>query len=79
MAYFKPDIYKKNIFDIDYSKLKKEGIKCLIFDLDNTLGLIDEKKCPSEVKKLIKKLKKDFTVFISSNNTKKELLNILMI
>lgn len=73
MAYFKPDIYKKNIFDIDYSKLKKEGIKCLIFDLDNTLGLIDEKKCPSEVKKLIKKLKKDFTVFISSNNTKKRI------
>ena len=36
MAIFKPDIYKKNIFDIDYLKLKKDGIKCLVFDLDNT-------------------------------------------
>lgn len=35
-----PDMYKKNIFDINYDKLKKKGIKCLIFDLDNTLALI---------------------------------------
>ena len=33
-----PDIYKKNIFDINYNKLKKKDIKCLIFDLDNTLA-----------------------------------------
>lgn len=69
MALFKPDMYKKNIFEIDYEKLKKNGIKCLVFDLDNTLGLIDEKTCPKDVKKLLKKLKKDFTIFISSNNT----------
>ena len=60
-------MYKKNIFDIDYDKLKKNGIKCLVFDLDNTLGLIDEEKCPKEAKKLLKKLKKDFTIFISYN------------
>lgn len=69
MAIFRPDIYKKNVFEIDYNKLKEKGIKCLVFDLDNTLGLIDEKNCPKEVLKLIKKLKKDFTIFISSNNT----------
>ena len=74
MAYFKPDMYKKSVFDIDYEKLKKKGIKCLVFDLDNTLGLIDEKKCPKEVKKLLKKLKKDFSVFISSNNTYKRIV-----
>lgn len=73
MAYFKPDIYQKNIFDVNYSKLKKDGIKCLVFDLDNTLGLIDEKKCPKDVKKLINKLKKDFLVYISSNNTRKRI------
>ena len=67
-------MYKKNIFDIDYKKLKKIGIKCLVFDLDNTLGLIDEKECPSDVKKLLNKLKKDFTIFISSNNTRKRIL-----
>lgn len=38
MELFRPDIYKKNIYDIDYQKLKKAKIKCLIFDLDNTLA-----------------------------------------
>lgn len=74
MALFKPTMYKKNIFDINYEKLKDEGIKCLVFDLDNTLGLIDEEKCPKEAKKLLKKLKKDFTIYISSNNTRKRIL-----
>ena len=73
MGIFKPDIYKKNIFEIDYKKLKEEGIKCLIYDLDNTLGLISHKSCPDEAKKLIKKLQKDFIVIISSNNTRKRL------
>ena len=68
MALFKPTMYKKNIFDINYKKLKELGIKCLVFDLDNTLGLIDEKECPAEVKKLLRRLKKDFKIFISSNN-----------
>ena len=74
MALYKPKMYKKNIFEIDYDKLKKNGIKCLVFDLDNTLGLIDEKECPKEAKKLLKKLKKDFTIYISSNNTRKRIL-----
>ena len=37
MNIFYPDIYAKNIFEIDYEKLKNKGIKCLVFDLDNTL------------------------------------------
>lgn len=73
MGIFKPDIYKKTIFDIDYKSLKDNGIKCLVFDLDNTLGLISHKNCPDDTKQLIKKLQKDFKVIISSNNTKKRL------
>lgn len=73
MGVFRPKIYQKTIYDINYEKLKEEGIKCLIYDLDNTLGLITHKKCPDEAKQLIKKLKKDFIVVISSNNTKKRL------
>ena len=69
MPIFKPFMYKKNIYEIDYKKLKDMGVKCLIFDLDNTLGLISHKECPKETKELIKKLKKDFTIFISSNNS----------
>lgn len=70
MGIFKPTMYKKNIFDIDYDKLKEMGIKCLVFDLDNTLGLIEHKKCPRNAKKLIKSLQKDFLILISSNNTR---------
>lgn len=73
MSYLKPDIYQKNIFDIDYKKLYKQGISCLIFDLDNTLALIDEKKCPNKVKKLISHLKQDFIVVIISNNVYKRI------
>ena len=69
MHKFKPTMYRKNIFEIDYKKLKELGITCLVFDLDNTLGLISEKECPHKTKKLIKELQEDFLVLISSNNT----------
>lgn len=70
MAYLKPDIYKKSIFDINYDKIYENGIRILIFDLDNTLALIDEEKCPEKTKKLVSKLKKKFKVVIISNNAK---------
>lgn len=73
MGIFKPNMYKKNIFDIDYDKLKEMGITCLVFDLDNTLGLIEHKRCPRNTKKLIKSLQKDFLILISSNNTKERI------
>lgn len=68
-----PNMYKKNIIEIDYSKLKEIGITCLIYDLDNTLGLIDEKVIPDEIKNLLNDLKKDFEVVIISNNKKKRI------
>ena len=37
MEKFIPDMYQKNIYDINYDLLKKKGIKCLLFDLDNTI------------------------------------------
>ncbi len=41
MDQFRPDIYQKSIYDINYQKLKENGICCLIFDLDNTIASID--------------------------------------
>ena len=73
MNLFRRNMYKKNIFEIDYNKLKEQGITCLIFDLDNTLGLIEHEKCPLKTKKLLKELQKDFLILISSNNTKKRI------
>lgn len=66
-----PDIYVHKIEDIPYDKLKEEGIKALVFDLDNTLATLDEKACPERVEKLINKLNKDFICFIVTNGNGK--------
>ncbi len=71
MHIYVPNMYKQDIFKINYKKLKQKGIKYLIFDLDNTIALIDERKTPKKTKTLFDQLKKDFTVLIISNNTKK--------
>ena len=40
MFKFKPDMYKKDIYEINYEKLQDLGIKYLFFDLDNTIIII---------------------------------------
>ena len=69
---FLPDVYSKSVFDINYKKLKKQGIKCLAFDLDNTLTTIEKKGFSDKALTLVTELKKDFTVVIISNNPSKK-------
>ena len=69
---FKPTIYKESIYDIDYNRLNKKNIKCLLFDLDNTLALIDDKKPSKKLIEFINELKKDFIVEIITNNASKK-------
>ena len=38
MDKFIPDMYYKSIYDINYKKLLKMNIKCIVFDLDNTVA-----------------------------------------
>ena len=64
MENFIPDIYQKNIYDIDYHKLKKRGIKCLLFDLDNTLVPVKTDTPTKKVKELFHFLETDFKVII---------------
>ena len=66
-----PKCYYKDIYSINYQRLKNLGIKLIIFDLDNTLGLIKDKIIPEKSKNLIKKLLDDFTIVVASNNFKK--------
>ncbi len=74
MSKFFPDLYQKSIYDINYKKLKKEGIKCLLFDLDNTCVPFHEKVADNTVKKLFDKLKRmGFKVIIFSNSPDKRL------
>lgn len=78
-----PNMYKKNIFDIDYKKLKKLKMTNLIFDIDNTILPVDNSDVDDKLKDLFKKLTKDgFNICIVSNNnldrvkTPGEILNV---
>ena len=82
MDIFVPDMYEQSIYTINYKKLKKRGIKCLLFDLNNTLTSYDNDYPTDELRELIFELEKNFKVIILSNSGKdrirpfKEKLNI---
>lgn len=68
MKYLIPNMYQKNIYTINYEKLKKQNIKCLLFDLDNTCVGYHEKNPSKELKTLFTKLTKmGFKVIIFTN------------
>ena len=68
MEKYKPDMYQKSIYSIDYDKLKERGIKCLLIDLDNTLVSPFVKKPNDRIKELFNELKeKGFQIIIFSN------------
>ena len=70
MELYVPDVYKKSIYDINYETLKQQGIKCLLFDLDNTLVPYNVKEVNDKLVNLFNKLKKEFKVIIFSNSPK---------
>ncbi len=79
---FIPDIYDQSLYTIDYKKLKKNGIKCLLIDLDNTIAPYKASEPDRKVKELFARLDDDFKLIIMSNSGKnrlrpfKEILNI---
>lgn len=69
---FRPDIYSKSIFDVNYKKLKEKGIKCILLDLDNTIAPVNIEKPDNKMKKFLYELKeKGFHLIIMSNSQKK--------
>ncbi len=71
---FIPDMYQKSIYTIDYKKLKIIGIKCIIFDVDNTILPAHTKKLSKKIRDLIERLKEmDFKVILLSNARKRRL------
>lgn len=75
MDHFIPDIYQKSIYDIDYKHLKEKGIKCILFDLDNTLVPVKTDSPTKKVKELFIYLENmGFKVIIVSNSNKKRLI-----
>ena len=57
MKIYRPDIYQKDVFSINYEKLKQKKIKVLIYDIDDTLIPSNEIKLKKETINLITKLK----------------------
>ena len=82
MEMFVPDMYQQSIYTINYKKLKKKGIKCLIFDLNNTLASYEVDYPDNKLRELMFEIEKEFKVIILSNSSKnrvrpfKEKLNI---
>lgn len=82
MDNFYPDIYEQSIYTVNYKKLKKNGIKCLLFDLNNTLVSYEIDYPDDKLREFIYNLEKNFKVIIVSNSNKdrirpfKEKLNI---
>ncbi len=83
MDIFLPDVYAKSIYSINYNKLQENGIKCLLFDLDNTIapkGVLEPDKKVIELFESLEDM--GFKVIIVSNGPKhrvrpfKEKLNI---
>lgn len=54
---FVPDMHAQSIYRINYEKLASIGIKCIIFDLDNTIAPVNIKEPAKEAKDLMFKIK----------------------
>jgi len=69
---FLPKMYQHSIHEIDYEKLYQLGIRCLLFDLDNTVGLLSQTEADKKTKALFKRLSKKFHLAIVSNHISKK-------
>ena len=68
MKIYRPDIYQKDVFSINYKNLKNKKIKVLIYDIDDTLIPSNEIKLKKETINLITKLKKNFKIILLTNS-----------
>lgn len=65
-----PNLYLESIFAIDTKALKEEGIKGIIFDIDNTLVPYDILEPTKEIIDFFEGLKSEgFKICLVSNNT----------
>ena len=77
MEKYIPDIYSKSIYDINFDNLVSRGIKCILFDLDNTLLPPNTKEVSKKLIDFIKQAKKsDIRFIIYSNSGKKRVSDV---
>ena len=69
-----PDYYYDSVFEIPYADLWQNGLRGLIFDLDNTLAAYDHSRAPAKIVALVKRLTAmGFAVCLVTNNTNRRL------
>lgn len=72
-----PDEKYNNIYEINYELLYKNGIRLLLFDLDNTLIPVNSNYIPERLPFLLKRLKEmGFRTAIISNRQESRVLEI---
>lgn len=66
-----PAVYIKSVYDLNLQELKEQGIKGIIFDIDNTLVPYDEIEPNQEIIQLFEEIQATgFKITLVSNNTK---------
>ena len=74
MDNFIPDMYQKSIYHIDYENLLDSGIKCLLFDLDNTCVPFKDREPNKRLIQLFEELEGlGFKIIIFSNASKRRI------
>ncbi len=75
MSIFRADKYFERFEDVTPEILKKEGVKLLLCDLDNTIRLHSEKEPSANLKNWVKECQKaGITVMVISNNGRKKMM-----
>ena len=70
--FIKPDYNLENIYEIDFDELKKQGIKCIMFDLDSTVMQSKSATFTQETFEWFNTFINNFEVAIISNNNNKD-------
>ena len=69
-----PDYYYDSVHEIPYEEFWKEGLRGLIFDIDNTLTAFDQKLPSEEIVDLINRLQRmGYKLCLVTNNTNRRL------
>lgn len=74
MNKFFPKMYAKDIYSVNYNKLKQKGINILLFDFDNTLIERGNYEIDNKAVVLMNKLKKKFKIYVVTNSIHKKKL-----
>lgn len=71
-----PNMYQKDIYNIDYQYLLDKNIDSIIFDIDNTIVPTDDIEIPNELTHLFQKLNQNFKICIMSNGSEKRVIPV---